>query len=57
MRAVQSNPNWNLVTDAYVEPDNFADLFSLLVPARPKGEGKDRTILAWKEKEFYKKII
>ncbi|CAI8889453.1 MULTISPECIES: DUF3965 domain-containing protein [Bacillus] len=54
MRDVQSNPNWNLVTDVYVEPNNFADLFSLLVPNHPKGEGKERTILAWKEKEFYK---
>ncbi|PED07317.1 DUF3965 domain-containing protein [Bacillus pseudomycoides] len=54
MRDVQSNPNWNLVTDVYVEPNNFADLFFLLVPNHPKGEGKERTILAWKEKEFYK---
>ncbi|MEH7456365.1 hypothetical protein CON65_19865 [Bacillus pseudomycoides] len=54
MRAVQNDPNWNLVTDTYVEPKNFADLFSLLVPCHPKGEGKERTILVWKEKEFYK---
>ncbi|MFD0772084.1 DUF3965 domain-containing protein [Bacillus sp. CGMCC 1.60114] len=55
MTFMQTEPNWNLVTDAYEEPENFADLFSLLIPERPKGEGKERTILAWKEKEFYKK--
>ena len=54
MRAVQGDPNWNLVTDTYIEPNNFAELFSLLVPCHPKGEGKERTILVWKEKEFYK---
>ncbi|MEH6852661.1 DUF3965 domain-containing protein, partial [Bacillus pseudomycoides] len=55
MEIMQTEPNWNLVTDAYVEPKNFADLLSLLIPEYPKGEGKERTILAWKEKEFYKK--
>jgi hypothetical protein len=54
MRAVQGDPNWNLVTDTYIKPNNFAELFSLLVPCHPKGEGKERTILVWKEKEFYK---
>ncbi|HDR4573566.1 DUF3965 domain-containing protein [Bacillus cytotoxicus] len=54
MKAVQGNPNWNLVIDTYVEPKDFADLFSLLVPCRPKGEEKERTLLVWKEKEFYK---
>lgn len=40
MKAVQGDPNWNLVTDTYIEPNNFAELFSLLVPCHPKGEGK-----------------
>ena len=35
------HPNWNLVTDTYIEPNNFAELFSLLVPCHPKGEGKN----------------
>ncbi|WP_410491887.1 DUF3965 domain-containing protein (plasmid) [Bacillus thuringiensis] len=50
----RTTPNWNLVTDAYVEPKNFADLFSILVPYYPQGNGRKRTILVWKEKEFYK---
>ncbi len=52
MKAVQRDPNWNLVTDTYIEPNNFAELFSLLVPCHPKGEGKERTILVWKEKRI-----
>ncbi|PEA55186.1 hypothetical protein CON64_09165 [Bacillus pseudomycoides] len=55
MTIMQPEPNWNLVTDTYTEPENFADLLALLIPEYPKGEGKERTILAWKEKEFYKK--
>ncbi|MEC2745351.1 DUF3965 domain-containing protein [Bacillus cereus] len=50
----KAKPNWDLVTDTYTEPKNFADLFSLLVPRDPKGDDKRRTILFWKEKEFYK---
>ncbi|MBP3972377.1 DUF3965 domain-containing protein [Bacillus sp. WL1] len=50
----KTKPNWDLVTDTYTEPKNFADLFSLLVPRYPKGDEKRRTILLWKEKEFYK---
>ncbi|ANN35490.1 hypothetical protein BK704_00910 [[Bacillus thuringiensis] serovar konkukian] len=55
MKSIQHEPNWNLVTDKYVEPQTFKDLLSLLVPKRPKGNKKERTILVWKEKEFYKK--
>lgn len=47
-------PNWSLVTDNYKEPKNFKDLFSLLFPVYPRGNNKERTILQWKQKEFYK---
>lgn len=54
MRFREYNFKWDLVTDVYMEPKNFAELFSLLVPCYPKGGKKRRTILLWKEKEFYK---
>lgn len=54
MSFVQTEPRWNLVTDVYSEPQNFTDLFSLLVPKHPSGEGQQRVVLTWKEKEFYK---
>ena len=41
MKAVQRDPNWNLVTDTYIEPNNFAELFSLLVPVIQKVKGKN----------------
>ena len=41
MKAVQGLSKLNLVTDTYIEPNNFAELFSLLVPCHPKGEGKN----------------
>ena len=44
MKAVQGDPNWNLVTDTYIEPNNFAELFSLLVPCHPKGEERTNYI-------------
>lgn len=60
---MQLKPNWSLVTDDYVEPNDFADLFTLLIPKNSKVKGKkrnaltwkERRILIWKEKEFYKK--
>ena len=52
MKAVQRDP-WNLVTDTYIEPNNFAELFSLLVPCHPKV--KERTnYISVERKEFYK---
>ncbi|EOO61597.1 hypothetical protein IKE_05871 [Bacillus cereus VD196] len=63
MTEIQLEPNWSLVTDEYVEPTNFGDLFTLLIPINSKIKGnkrtaltkEERTILTWKEKEFYKK--
>lgn len=55
MGNIQHEPNWNLVTQKYEEPRNFKELLSLLLPIRPKGSKKERIILAWREKEFYKK--
>ena len=55
MKAVQGDPNWNLVTDTYIEPNNFAELFSLLVPCHPKGEGKNENYISMERKEFYKR--
>lgn len=54
MSFVQTEPKWDLVTNVFNEPQNFTDLLSLLTPERPKGEGKQRVVLTWKEKEFYK---
>ncbi|AIW87867.1 DUF3965 domain-containing protein [Bacillus mycoides] len=51
---IACEPNWGLVTDNYKEPNNFKDLFALLLPADPKGNSKERTILKWRHKEFYK---
>lgn len=60
---MQLKPNWSLVTDEYLEPNDFADLFALLIPENSKINDKkrfnltwnERTTLIWKEKEFYKK--
>ena len=38
-----------------LEPNNFAELFSFACTLSSKGEGKERTILVWNEKEFIKK--
>ncbi|HHQ2481175.1 TPA: DUF3965 domain-containing protein [Bacillus cereus] len=63
MAEMQLKPNWSLVTDEYLEPNDFADLFALLIPENSKINDKkrfnltwnERTTLIWKEKEFYKK--
>ena len=52
MKAVQRDPNWNLVTDTYIEPNNFAELFSLLVPCHPKGEGKRTNYISVERKRI-----
>lgn len=41
MKAVQGDPNWNLVTDTYIEPNNFAELFSCLYLVTQKVRGKN----------------
>ncbi|WP_100618235.1 DUF3965 domain-containing protein [Bacillus cereus] len=63
MNAMQLKPNWSLITDEYIELNNFADLFTLLIPKNSKIKDKkrtnltwnERTVLTWEEKEFYKK--
>lgn len=51
---IEYEPNWSLVTDNYKEPKNFKDLFALITPVSPRGNNKERTILKWRQKEFYK---
>ncbi|WP_028402452.1 DUF3965 domain-containing protein [Ectobacillus panaciterrae] len=51
----QQEPNWSLVTDYFACPETFTDLLSLLIPEAPHQNEERRTLLMWKEREFYKK--